>query len=166
MLVFAHEEHRVVEATPQAIFSLIGDPRRHVELAGSNEVKAVHPLGDGPLKVGSTFGADEAIRFGRATQKFTAVSTIQVYEPDRAISWTSMPPQRPHPRRIQWWYLLEATEGGTRVTERVEVDLGLVVNLLMRLPYAKLRAPVVRAGMARTLENIEQALKPLDALAQ
>lgn len=76
-----------------------------------------------------------------------------------------MPPQRPHPRRIQWWYRLEETERGTLVTERAEVDLGPVANLLMRLPYAKLRAPIVRAGMARTLENLERALVPSDGLA-
>jgi hypothetical protein len=43
----------------------------------------------------------------------------------------------------------------TRVTERVEVDLGAVPNVLMKLPYGRLRGPAVRDGMARTLENLE-----------
>jgi uncharacterized protein YndB with AHSA1/START domain len=158
MLIFEHEARRVLDATPEAVFGILADPRRHAALAGSGEVKAVrmhHPDGVG---VGSTFEADEEIRLGRSTQKFTAVSTITEYDPPRVISWTTMPPNRPRPRRIQWWFVLEPTGAGTRVTERVEVDLGVVPNLLMRLPYGKLRGPAVRAGMAKTLDNLERTL--------
>lgn len=136
---------------------MIGDPARHAGLAGSGEVKAVR-RGDGPIGVGSAFEADEEIRLGRGTQKFTAVSTITEYDPPRVISWTSMPPGRPRPRRIQWWYRLEPAGAGTRVTERVEVDMGAVPNVLMKLLYGRVRGPAVRAGMARTLENLERTL--------
>jgi uncharacterized protein YndB with AHSA1/START domain len=157
MLVFRHEEQQVVAATPQAVFDLLGDPARHARLAGSGEVKAVRLRGDRSIRVGSSFEADEAIRMGRSTQRFTAVSTVTEYEPPHAISWTSMPPSRPRPRRIQRWYHLEPVGAGTRVTERVEVDLGAMLNLLMRPPYSAVRGSAVRAGMVKILENLEQS---------
>jgi uncharacterized protein YndB with AHSA1/START domain len=158
MLVFSHAERRDIAAPPEAVFTLIGDPARHATLAGSGEVKTVRLRGSGPTTVGSTFEADEEIRIGRNTQRFTAVSTIAEYEAPRVISWTSMPPNRPRPKRIQWWYELEHIPTGTRVTERVEVDLGTVVNVLMKLPYRKMRGAAVSAGMARTLENLDKAV--------
>lgn len=164
MLIFKHDEQRVVAATPQAVFGLIGDPARHAGLAGSGEVKAVRLRG-GAIGAGTAFEADEEIRVGRRTQKFTATSTITEYDPPHVISWTSMPPGRPSPRRIQWWYRLEPAGVGTRVTERVEVDLGPVMNVLMKLPYNRLRGSAVRAGMARTLENLERTLASSPASA-
>jgi hypothetical protein len=157
MLIFAHEEESVIAATPKDLFDILGDPRRHAELAGSGEVKSVRLRGGGPIASGSTFEADEEIRFGRRTMKFTAISTIVTFEPPAVISWTSMPPNRPRPRRIQWWYRLEPTEGGTRVTHRVEVDLGPVPNVVMKLPYSRMRAPALRDGMRRTLDNLARA---------
>jgi uncharacterized protein YndB with AHSA1/START domain len=159
MLIFQHDVQRTLAATPHAVFGVLGDPARHAELAGSGEVKAVRLRDDRQVGVGSSFEADEEIRVGRKTQKFTAVSTITEYEPPHVIAWTSMPPGRPRPRRIQWWYRLEPVEAGTRVSERVEVDLGTVLNLVMKLPYRKVRGPAVRAGMAKTLENLEQLLE-------
>jgi len=158
MLVYSHAEQRELAAAPQIIFDLLGDPTRHAELAGSGEVKTVRVRGTGPTAVGSTFEADEEIRIGRNMQKFTAVSTIVEYDPPRVISWTSMPPNRPRPRRIQWWYELEPTPAGTLVTERVEVDLGPLANALMKLPYRKIRGAAVGAGMAKTLQNLGHAL--------
>ena len=157
MLIFAHEAARVIAATPKALFDILGDPRRHAELAGSGEVKSIRLSGNGPIEPGLTFEADEEIRLGRRTQKFTAVSTIVEFEPPTVISWTSTPPNRPRPRRIQWWYRLEPTHGGTRVTQRVEVDLGPLPNVIMRLPYSRMRAPFIRDGMRRTLDNLEHA---------
>jgi Polyketide cyclase / dehydrase and lipid transport len=165
MLIFEHDEQRVLATAAEAVFGLVGDPTRHAELAGSGEVKAVRLRGDGPIGVGSTFEADEEICIGRGTQKFTAISTITEYDPPHVISWTSMPPGRPRPHRIQWWYRLEPVGAGTRITERVEVDLGAVPNVLMKLLYRRVRGPAVRAGMARTLENLERTLASSHASA-
>ncbi len=162
MLIFEHEAQRIIAATPELIFRALADPLRHAQLAGSGEVKAVRMHHPDAVGVGSTFEADEEIRVGRSTQKFTAISTITEYDPPHAISWTTMPPNRPRPHRIQWWFRMEQVPaGGTRVTERVEVDLGAVPNVLMKLPYARLRGPIVRAGMSKTLENLERALSPV-----
>jgi hypothetical protein len=143
------------------VFDVLGILHGMPNWPGSCEAQAGRLRGDSRIRVGSSFEADEEIRVGRKTQRFTAVSTITEYDTPRVISLTSMAQGRPRPRRIQWWYRLEPVEGGTRVTERVEVDLGAVLNLVMNLPYSKVRGAAVRAGMARTLENLQRLLGSL-----
>jgi hypothetical protein len=59
MLIFQHDVQRTLAATPHAVFSVLGDPARHAELAGSGEVKAVRLRDDSQIGVGSSFEADE-----------------------------------------------------------------------------------------------------------
>lgn len=157
MLVFQHQEQRVIAAKPEEVFGLLGDPLQHARLAGSGEVKTVRLHGDKPTGVGSRFEADEEIRVAGKLQRFTSVSTVAEYDPPHAISWLSVAPGAPSRSRVQWWYHVEPVETGVRVTERVEVDLGrFAVNLVMRLPYRAMRGSAVRAGMIKTLENLER----------
>jgi uncharacterized protein YndB with AHSA1/START domain len=157
MLVYQHKEQRVLTATPEAVFDLLGDPAQHPRLAGSGEVKTVRLRDDQPTGVGSSFEADEEIRVARKMQRFTAVSTVVEYDPARVISWISVAPSAPSRSRVQWWYDLECVEAGTRVTERVEVDLGLgALSFVVRLPYRAMRGSAIRTGMTKTLENLER----------
>lgn len=158
MLIYAHEERRRVAASPERVFEVLADVAHHDRLAGSGEVKSVQVETEGPLRVGSEWTAHEEIAMGRSVQRFVARSTLRELDPPRLMSWTSMPPTKPTPRRIQWWYELEPDgAGGTEVCERVEVDMGPVMNVVMKLPYTLARAPAVAAGMRRTLENLAQA---------
>jgi hypothetical protein len=47
MTDFAYITEATINASAQAIFDIVSDPARHVELAGSNEVKkiTITPLG-------------------------------------------------------------------------------------------------------------------------
>jgi uncharacterized protein YndB with AHSA1/START domain len=157
MLTYQHEERRHIDAPPDKVFAVLADVAHHDDLAGSGEVKSIRILSEGEVHVGTEWEADEEIKAGRSTQRFTARSTVREYDPPRAFSWTSMPPSsaKPVPRRIQWWYQLTPDHGGTRVVERVEVDMGPVMNLVMKLPYRYMRAGTVAEGMRRTLENLE-----------
>jgi hypothetical protein len=75
------------------------------------------------------------------------------------MSWTSMPPLKPVPRRIQWYFQLAPSPTGTMVTERLEVDMGPVGNVVMKLPYRLMRANTVAGGMRRTLENLDASAR-------
>lgn len=156
MLTYAHEERVHVAAPPEQVFAVLADVAHHDRLAGSGEVKSIRVLGDGPVQVGTEWEADEEIVMTGSTQKFVARSTMQEFTPPFALSWTSTPPTKPVPRRIQWWYRLEPSsdDGGTDVVERVEVDFGPAMNAVMKLPYRVLRARYVATGMRRTLDNL------------
>jgi uncharacterized protein YndB with AHSA1/START domain len=157
MLTYQHEERRHIDAPPDKVFAILAEVIHHDDLAGSGEVKSIRMVSEGEVRVGTEWEADEEIKVGRSTQKFIARSTVREYDPPRVFSWTSMPPisGKPVPRRIQWWYLLVPDAGGTQVVERVEVDMGPVMNLVMRVPYRFARAGTVANGMRRTLENLE-----------
>lgn len=107
-------------------------------------------------KVGTEWEADEEITIGKKTDKFIAKSVVQEYDEPTVLSWTSIPPIPPVPKRIQWWYHLTPEQGGTRVSEHVEVDFGGAKNFLLKVPYQIMRAPAVAAGMKRTLDNLAE----------
>jgi hypothetical protein len=90
---------------------------------------------------------------GRTT-RMTAASEIAEYDPPTLVSWTSMPSVPPKPRRIQWWFRLTPTDGGTRVVHECEVDFG-PANVLWKLPYALMRGGAVKRGMRKTLQNLQ-----------
>ena len=156
VLTYEHEEHKHIAAPAETVFAVLTDVAKHDDLAGSGEVKSIRMLFAGDLQVGAEWEAEEQIKVGRSTQEFVARSTVREYDPPRVFSWTSMPPAttKPVPRRIQWWYRLTPQDGGTRVVERVEVDMGPVMNLLMKVPYRFMRGGIVAEGMRRTLDNL------------
>jgi uncharacterized protein YndB with AHSA1/START domain len=156
VLTYTHEEDRHIAAPCETVFAVLTEVAKHDVLAGSGEVKSIRMLSEGALHVGTEWEADEQIKVGRSTQKFVARSTVHEYDPPRVFSWTSMPPAtaKPVPRRIQWWYRLTPQNGGTHVVERVEVDMGPVMNLLMKVPYRFMRGGIVAEGMRRTLDNL------------
>ena len=158
MLILDHAEERVIEATPEQVFAVVGDPTRHAELCGSGEVRSVWMVSDGPVGVGSTFEADEDIAVGPGRSRFTALSSVVEFAPPTVISWTSMPPNRPKPKRIQWWFRLTPVDGGTRVVHAVQVDLGPVANVVMKPFYGAMRGKRVVAGMRGTLDNLAKAV--------
>ncbi|HET7734816.1 MAG TPA: hypothetical protein VFK52_02480, partial [Nocardioidaceae bacterium] len=84
-------------------------------------------------------------------------SLIVEYAPPLLVSWTSTPPGRPKPRRIQWWFRLEGVEHDTRVQHQVQVDMGPVLNLALGPIYRRVRAPYIKDGMTQTLENLAKA---------
>jgi uncharacterized protein YndB with AHSA1/START domain len=157
MLTYQHEERRHIKAPPDKVFAILAEVIHHDDLAGSGEVKSIRMVSEGEVRVGTEWEADEEIKVGRSTQKFIARSTVREYDPPRVFSWTSLPASsvKPLPRRIQWWYRLDPDSEGTRVVEQVEVDMGPVMNLVMKVPYRFARAGTVAEGMRRTLENLE-----------
>ncbi len=154
MLGFRNREDTTIDASPGAVFAIVGDLSRHVELSGSGEVKALRQVGEGAVGVGTKFEADEEIRVMGRTTKMIASSEVVAFDPPRVVSWTSMPSVPPKPRRIQWWFRLTPEGSGTRIVHECEVDFGPAVNVMARLPYALMRGGAVKRGMRKTLENL------------
>jgi len=156
MLMYQHEERRHIEATPEELFALLADVEHHDTLAGSGEVKKVRMLSEGDMRSGTEWEADEEIRMGKKTQSFVARSRMRDFAPPMHLSWTSTPPGKPVPRRIEWSWTLTPAGTGTDVVERVEVDINPAMNMAMKLPYKRLRGRYVEQGMQRTLDLLEE----------
>ncbi len=145
-----------INAPIETVFKFAGDITQHTRLAGSGEVKAIRKLTEGPVKVGTTFEADEDIPMGPGMRsKFVSKSEVVGYEPPRFFTWTSMPPSAPKPKRIQWWFRLSPDGKGTKVVHEVAVDFGMISNILMGPPYALTRGRAVSRGMKKTLGNLK-----------
>ena len=139
---------RVIPAGPAAIFALVADAARHPEIDGSGTVKQVKPGAPERLALGSTFGMSM-----QAGLKYSMLSTVIEFEPDRRIAWQSRPAGfvgRFVAGRI-WRYELTPCEGGTLVRESWDISQDHQRPLLKLggLPDKTARS------MAATLERIE-----------
>ena len=143
---------RTIPAPPEAIFALIADPTRHHLIDGSGTVKqaknARHRVGLG----------DE---FGMAMKAGVPYSTHNVvieFDDNRRIAWqhsTAGAIGTVAGAGATWRYELEPVDGGTQVRETWDFSAVRGIKPLLRL--ARWRNST-RAGMERTLENIETLL--------
>jgi uncharacterized protein YndB with AHSA1/START domain len=137
---------RVIDASPDAIFALLADPRRHKDFDGSGSVGEAKDLPD-RLRLGSTFGM--SMKQGLA---YSMVNEVVEFEEDRRIAW------EPHMKAVAWvsggriWrYELEPVDGGTRVTETWDIS------------KEKSRAFIRRAGK-KARRDMEATLARLDEI--
>ena len=110
---------RVIPAGPASIFALLADAARHPEIDGSGTVKQVKPGAPRTLSLGATFGMSM-----QQGMKYSMVSTVIEFEPERRIAWQSRPGGfvgKFVAGRI-WRYELEPVEGGTRVRESWDIS--------------------------------------------
>ncbi|HKJ55852.1 MAG TPA: SRPBCC family protein [Nitriliruptoraceae bacterium] len=99
---------------PSEVFAWLCDTNNHVDTDGSGHV--VSPVGAETLTAkGDTFGMQM-----KWILPYQITNTVVEFEPDRRIAWRHFAGHR-------WRYELEATEGGTRVTE--SFDIGHVPSL-------------------------------------
>jgi uncharacterized protein YndB with AHSA1/START domain len=142
---------RTIPASPEAIFALISDPRRHHEFDGSGTVRTAKDVPD-KLKLGATFGMNMRIAL-----PYTMVSRVVEYEQDRRLAWKTLPAyplvDRLAGGRI-WRYELEPTEGGTLVRESWDISQESPITR----PMVRRSAGVTRKNMAATLAKIEEVL--------
>ncbi len=140
---------KVVHATPEAVFDLLADPRRHQEIDGSGTVRAAV---EGPtrLSAGAEFGMNMKAGLG-----YQMTNTVVEFEENRRIAWQAKPTagigQAFAGGRI-WRYELEPVVGGTKVTETWDISqekIPLIVRPLRSL---------TRRNMTKTLERLEQVL--------
>jgi|APCry1669190770_1035315.scaffolds.fasta_scaffold09104_1 uncharacterized protein YndB with AHSA1/START domain len=129
---------RVIDATPEAIFTVLTDPTKHPIIDGSGYLESAK---DNPDRL--TLGAKFSMNMKMGVH-YTTKNVVSVFEENRAIAWH-------HFAQFVWRYDLEPVEGGTRVTESFDYSKpwGLFLNLT-KMPEAN------REGMVKSLENLEQ----------
>ena len=49
MIDFAHSTEAIINASPYAIFDIVSNPTRHIELAGSGEINKIGQQPVGPV---------------------------------------------------------------------------------------------------------------------
>ena len=160
MIDFAYSTEATINASPQAIFDIVSNPSRHVELAGSDELNKVGQEPAGSVKTGTHLPAEETVRMADgSSMDLTADSVVVTYDAPNSFSWIVNPAIGEQIRRIQWWFRMSPQGGGTKVVHEVEVDWGDLQSEMLkglRDNYEQARAGIVRAGMAKTLENLKR----------
>ena len=144
---------RVVPATPERIFDLLADPRRHREIDGSGTVRdAVE--GPARLSPGARFGMN--MKIGGPYQM---TNTVVEFEEGRRIAWQPRPTNAVAAKFIGgriFRYELEPVEGGTRVRETWDISSEHVPPLLWAM------RGMTRKNMTTTLERLEAAVSEGD----
>ncbi len=156
MADYHYSTEATIQASPQSLFDKVADFTGHSRLAGSDEVVSISVVGSGPVGFGTVYEAQEKVRVGEDSMELGAVGVVVTYDAPNTISWINAPIGLPL-RRIQWWFHFKAEGSGTRVVHEVEVDFGELTdpNLIgLRDNYDEIRAPHVRNGMIKTLENL------------
>ena len=140
---------RVVHATPERVFDLLADPRRHREIDGSGTVRdAVE--GPDRLSQGAVFGM-----LMKAGAGYQMTNTVVEFEEGRRIAWQPRPTMSLAAKAVGgriWRYELDPVEGGTRVRETWDTSQERLPLLIRPL------AGITRRNMAKTLERLEKAL--------
>ena len=141
---------KLVHETPEHIFDLLADPRRHREIDGSGTVRDAV---EGPkrLSLGASFGMHM-----RVGAPYTMTNTVVEFEEGRRIAWQPRPSNALAARVIGgriWRYELEPVQGGTLVRETWDSSQERVPPLIWPL------GPLNARGMSRTLGRLEAVMR-------
>ena len=142
---------RVIPVSPDKVFGLISDPRRHHEFDGSGTVRQARDVPD-HLELGATFGMNMVLGVPYAMR-----STVVEYEKDRLLAWQTRAPVSfidPFAGGRIWRYELEPVKDGTRVRESWDIRQESPVTR----PIVRRAAEQTRRNMEKTLERIEEVL--------
>lgn len=160
MADFAYSTETTISAAPKAVFDIVSDLSLHAELAGSGELNTVTQQPSGAVGTGTHLLAEETVKLADGSgMDVTADSVVVTFAPPAVISWIVNPVLPDRLRRVQWWFQLFPAGKGTRVAHEVEIDFGDLQDEMLkglRDNFEKARAGVVRAGMAKTLENLKR----------
>jgi polyketide cyclase/dehydrase/lipid transport protein len=143
---------KTVAASPAAVFALLADPRRHVELDGSGMLQH-NVTGPAHLALGDKF----AIAMRQAALPYRTVNTVVEHVQDQVLVWETW--ARVGGARLfggaRWGYTLEAIpDGKTRVTHTYDLRRVWFRRMLVLLGYPRRMS----LAMTRTLDNLAATL--------
>lgn len=131
----------VVDTTPDRVFALLADPRRHGELDGSGTVRSTV---SGPERLSK--GAKFSVNMKQMGVPYRITSTVVSFDEGRLIEWR-------HPFGHTWrWELSETGSGQTTVTEIFDYSAAKPGRLFEVMGMTGKNG----TGIARTLEQLER----------
>lgn len=139
---------RLIDAPPAAIFDLLADPGRHVEIDGSGSVRESRG-GSRRLGLGDRFGMNMVLGVAYSTR-----NTVVEFEENRRIAWRTEA-GRPLGMLVTgrtWRYELEPQDDGTLVSETWDIS----TERFTSRPAVRLMGPSTRRNMEATLARIEE----------
>lgn len=139
---------RVIPAPASAIFDLLADPGRHLDIDGSGTVLGARSAGR-RLTLGDSFGMNMKMGARYATR-----NEIVEFEENRRIAWRTMAPaplSKVFTGRT-WRYELEQVEGGTLVRETWDIS----TEAPLGRPFVRRMSGMTRKSITRTLARIEE----------
>lgn len=126
-----------LDCSPAAVFELLADPRRHLDIDGSGAVRAVI---EAPPRLFE--GAVFSMRM-KAGASYTTHNTVVEFVEGRRIAWR-------HKARHIWRWELAAAPGGTVVTETWDWSAKRAPGLVKAIGMPK----QVDTAIARSLDNL------------
>jgi Polyketide cyclase / dehydrase and lipid transport len=157
---FAYRTEATIDAAPKVLFDIVSDLSLHTELAGSGELKTVTHEPTAAVDTGTRFLAEELVKLADGSgMDVTSDSVVVICDTPTTFSWIASPVLPDRLRRVQWWFQFTPADDRTRVVHEVEIDFGDLQDEMLkglRDNFEQVRAPVVRAGMDRTLENLRK----------
>jgi uncharacterized protein YndB with AHSA1/START domain len=131
---------RLVPASPQEIFDLLADPRRHGSIDGSDTVRKVI---DAPerLSLGARFRMDMMWLV-----PYRMSNEVVEFDEPNLIAWR-------HYGRHTWRYRLRAVEEGTEVTEEFDWRPSPVPWILTAIKAPQRNAESIEATLDRLVEH-------------
>jgi len=110
----------LVTAPCETLFSIVSDPTRHPDMAGSGEVMETRWLTPPPIGSGSGFQSRQCVGW----YQYPSRSYVQVYEPPYRFVWLSGPGFKRGPLGQLWGFDLKPLDARTTL-----------VSHLMKVPY-------------------------------
>jgi len=157
---FACRTEATIDAAPKVLFDIVSNLPLHVELAGSGELKTITQKPAGFVETGTRFLAEESVKLADGSGiDVNADSVVVICDTPTTFSWIVNPVLPDRLRRVQWWFHFIPEDDRTGVVHEVEVDFGELQDEMLkglRDNFDQVRAPVIRAGMDRTLENLRR----------
>ena len=144
---------RVIPATPDRIFDLLVQPRRHAEIDGSGSVQRVK---SGPTRLAL---GDKFVMSMKIGIPYSTASEVVELEENRRIAWQTYSTIGVLARfgggRI-WRYELEPVDGGTLVRETWDISQE-VARAKKNLTKQKVRDHMIEA-MNKTLARLDECV--------
>jgi hypothetical protein len=142
--IFAKAGSVVINAPAAKIFSVLANPRRHVEFDGSGHLQG-HVTGPERLALGARFGM--SMKWGA---KYRTVNTVKEFQEDRLIAWS-------HFSKHRWRYQLRVIdEGTTEVIETFDARSALFPPILLLIDAYRVNQRAVLTTLAMLKKLVEQ----------
>jgi len=132
-----------IDASPERVFDLLADPRRHPDFDGSGSVKG-SISGPQRLSLGDKFGMDM-----RIVVPYRVSSQVKEFEEGRRIAWAHLGGHR-------WRYQLESLpDGGTEVTETFDATTARSARALKFMDAYRRNARAIEETLPRLKALVE-----------